>query len=103
MEDKKSDFLYGERSIYKIPNDPFCLTVPHVDDDTDENKIWDNKDVLRIEVLESNNSYSSYMSTEGFTQRNGSKYGWESSFEMVYPDPDDIEKDDKKKGLTKFD
>ena len=103
MEDKKSDFLYGERSIYKIPTDPFCLTITHAKDDTSDNKIWDNGNVLRIEVLESNNRYSSYMSTEGFTQRNGSRYGWESAFEMIYPDPDDIEKDDLKNGLTKFD
>jgi hypothetical protein len=26
MDDKKSDYLYGERSIYKFASDPFCLT-----------------------------------------------------------------------------
>jgi hypothetical protein len=26
MDDKKSDFTYGERSIYAVPKDPFCLT-----------------------------------------------------------------------------
>ena len=103
MEDKKSDFLYGERSIYKIPSDPFCLTVTNAKNDTSENRVWNNNNTLRVEVLESNNTYSSYMSTEGFTTRNGSRYGWESAFEMIYPDPDDIEKDDAKDGLTKFD
>lgn len=103
MDDKKSDFLYGERSIYKISADPFCLTTTHAKEDTKANKIWDNKNVLRIEVLESNNRYSSYMSTEGFASRNGSKYGWETAFEMIYPDPDDLDEEDTKAGLNKFD
>lgn len=103
MEDKKSDFNYGERSIYKIPTDPFCLTVTHAKDDTNANKIWNNNNTLRMEVLESNNTYSSYMSFEGFTSKVGNRYGWESAFEMIYPDPDDIISDDTKNGLTKFD
>lgn len=102
MDDKKSDFLYGERSIYKIPADPFCLTTIHAKDDTKENKVWDNKNVLRMEVLESNNNYSSYMSTEGFTDRQGSRYGWESAFEIIYPDPDDLDAEDAKLGIDKF-
>ena len=103
MDDKKSDFLFGERSIYKIPTDPFCLTVAHAKDDSKENKVWNNNNVLRIEVLESNNRYSSYMSTEGFTSRVGNRYGWESAFEMIYPDPDDLEEKDTKDGKSKFD
>jgi hypothetical protein len=103
MDDKKSDFLYGERSIYKIPTDPFCLTTIHAKDDTSDNKVWTNDNVLRIEVLESNNQYSSYMSTNGFEDRSGSRFGWESAFEMIYPDPDDIQESDAKKGKTKFD
>lgn len=102
MEDKKSDFNYGERSIYKVPSDPFCLTVAHAKDDTDNNLVWDNNNVLRIEVLESNNQYSSYITTEGFEQRSGNRYGWESAFEMIYPDPDHIEKSDAKNGKDKF-
>lgn len=103
MDDKKSDFLYGERSIYKIPADPFCLTTTHANDDTAANKIWDNSNVLRMEVLESNHPFSSYMSTDGFATRNGNKYGWETAFEMIYPDPDDLEKKDTKNGKSKFD
>jgi hypothetical protein len=103
MDDKKSDFLYGERSIYKISADPFCLTTTHAKEDTKANKVWDNGNVLRIEVLESNNRYSSYLTTEGFASRNGSKYGWETAFEMIYPDPDDLNEDDTKAGLNKFD
>ena len=94
MEDKKSDYNYGERSIYKVATDPFCMTVTHKDDDTKANCIWDNKDVLRIEVLNVNDRYSSYTTTEGFETFSNGKYGWESSFEMIYPDPDDVEEDD---------
>jgi hypothetical protein len=64
MDDKKSDYTYGERSIYKAsPNDPFCITNAYRKSDTDANKIWDNKDVLRIEVLTINTPLSSYMET----------------------------------------
>ena len=71
MEDKKSDYCYGERSIYKVATDPFCMTVTHKDDDTKANCIWDNKNVLRIEVLNVNDRYSSYTTTEGFDAFNG--------------------------------
>ena len=67
MEDKSSDYCYGERSIYNVAKDPFCLTTPHKNDDSDANKIWDNKNVLRFEVLDINSAYTSYMSNTGFT------------------------------------
>lgn len=112
MEDKKSDFLYGERSIYKIPSDPFCLTTTHAKDDTKDNKIWDNGNVLRIEVIESNNVYSSYITSNGFTdienivnpttnEITGRRYKWEKAFELIYPDPDDFE-DDKFQQNSEF-
>ena len=91
MDDKKSDFCFGERSIYKVQADPFCLTVTHKDEDTDSNCIWNNENVLQIEVLEINKSYSSYITDSGFESVSGSRYGWESQFEMIYPDPDDLE------------
>ena len=114
MDDKKSDFLYGERSIYKIAQDPFCLTVAHAKDDKKQNRVWNNGDVLRIEVLESNNQFSSYMSTDGFTDIvnivdektgmiTGRRYNWEGSFEAIYPDPDDMAEDDAAEGKDKFD
>lgn len=103
MEDKKSDYCYGERSIYKVATDPFCLTVTHKDEDKKSNCIWDNENVLRIEVLEINKSYSSYVTDEGFDTFSGGKYGWESQFEMIYPDPDDVEEDDDAAGLSKGD
>lgn len=110
MDDKKSDFLYGERSIYKVQQDPFCLTTTHKSDDKSENKIWDNGNVLRIEVVESNNVYSSYMTSDGFDEteyasnEEGSsekRYKWERAFEMIYPDPDDLA-GDVSDGTDKF-
>ena len=101
MEDKKSDYCYGERSIYKIAADPFCLTVAHKNEDTSNNRIWDNSNVLRIEVLNVNDRYSSYETLDGFETFSGDKYGWEDSFELIYPDPDDVEEDDGAAGLSK--
>lgn len=112
MDDKKSDFSFGERSIYAVPADPFCLTNTHKDDDTNENLVWDNKDVLRIEVVGSNVPFTSYMTHNNFTdivsivdETTGKvtrMYNWEQAFEMVYPDEDDLNKDDAKNGIDKF-
>lgn len=117
MEDKKSDFNYGERSIYSIPSDPFCLTNTHKDDDTKQNRVWNNKNVLRIEVVGSNVPFTSYMTHEGFTDIvtreeldiNGEPtgkttrlYNWENVFEMIFPDEDDLAEDDAKAGIDKF-
>ena len=108
MEDKSSDYCYGERSIYNIAKDPFCLTTTHKNDDTDANKIWDNKNVLRFEVLGINSSYTSFMSNTGFTNiindtltNQPSQYAFEQKFEMIYPDPDDLE-GDSTAGTDKF-
>jgi hypothetical protein len=70
MDDKKSDYTYGERSIYYFGtgNDPFVLRTENTKNgplgkqDTKENLAWDNKDVLRIEVVVPNAPLSSYMS-----------------------------------------
>lgn len=112
MDDKKSDFNYGERSIYAVPADPFCLTNTHKDEDTDANCVWDNKDVLRVEVVGSNVPFTSYMTHNGFTDilsienqethQVVRKYAWEQAFEMIYPDGDDIAKDDAKNGMDRF-
>lgn len=107
MEDKKSDFCYGERSIYKVQKDPFCLTTPNKSADTDENMIWDNTNVLRMEVLSVNSQFSSYLSSTGFDNilydSNGAaaSYRWEADFEMIYPDPDDLT-GDATDGTDKF-
>ena len=100
MDDKKSDYLYGERSIYAVPKDPFCLTNTYKSMDTKENRVWSNKDVLRIEVLGSNVPFTSYMTHDNFTnvvsvtdQTTGKvteMYNWEQAFELVYPDEDDV-------------
>lgn len=112
MDDKKSDYTYGERSIYAVPTDPFCLTSVHKDDDTKANRIWSNDNVLRIEVVGSNVPFSSYMTDNNFEdvvevtdQVTGNvtrMYNWEQTFELIYPDEDDIAEDDAKAGLDKF-
>ena len=86
MEDKKADFIFGERSIYyykdtqrnfDIADDPFVLKyintkkgehaieLPNGNTqalDSAENRIWDNANVLRIEGLTINTKFSSFMS-----------------------------------------
>jgi hypothetical protein len=112
MDDKKSDFCFGERSIYAVPADPFCLTNTHKDDDTSSNLVWDNKNVLRVEVVGSNVPFTSYMTHDNFTDivsiedqathKVTRMYNWEQVFEMIYPDEDDIVEDDAKNGIDKF-
>lgn len=111
MDDKKSDFCYGERSIYKAdPKDPFCQKIENKDFDTDDNKIWDNDNVLRIEVLNINTFFTSYMSDHDengidfearIPQSTGDIYRWEQDFEMIYPDPDDVD-GNPEKGTDKW-
>ena len=108
MEDKKSDFCYGERSIYKTSRkDPFCLTTVNAKGDTKENRIWNNKDVLRMEVLAVNSKYSSYLSDANFedvvfdANQKRIGYKWEEAFELTYPDPDDV-MGDPAMGTDKF-
>lgn len=125
MDDKKSDYIYGERSIYHFGtgNDPFVLKTENTKNgangkqDTDANCVWDNKNVLRIEIVLPNTTLSSYMDfnitdsagTHACTDikyneaGNPSQYYWEDYFEMIYPDTDDIEADDSADGMTKFD
>lgn len=126
MDDKKSDFLYGERSIYSFSDnsDPFVMNIDNTKNgingkqDVAANKVWDNKNVLQIEIVLPNTLVTSYMSMQVPTtmelddqgnivntggsyvdcreikydgQGNPVKYYWEDYFEMIYPDPDDIE------------
>lgn len=113
MDDKKSDYNFGERSIYAVPADPFCLTQTHKSEDTKENRVWNNNNVLRIEVVGSNVPFTSYMTDTNFERieevvddtsgKTTRMYNWEQAFELIYPDADDVEEDDAKAGLTKFD
>ena len=125
MDDKKSDYTYGERSIYHFgnDNDPFVLRTentkngPNGKQDTSDHCVWDNKNVLRIEVVLPNTRLSSYMDfnvtdTQGNAhlctdikydeKGNPTQYYWEDYFELIYPDEDDVAEDDAKSGLTKF-
>ena len=121
MDDKKSDYIYGERSIYytEDPSDPFCLKTKNRKLDVAQNKVWDNKNVLQIEVVYPNSPLTSYVSKEiaseytltdddelipapGATRvrfdqpiqydssGNPTLYQWEQHFELIYPDKDDL-------------
>lgn len=114
MEDKKSDFNFGERSIYKAAaTDPYCLTIEHKNDDTAANRIWNNNKVLRMEVININTTFSSYMSMtdpdnvdfdaiviDSETNK-PVQYRFEQDYELIYPDPDDVEGDEAL-GTDKF-
>ena len=117
MDDKKSDYSFGERSIYAVASDPFCLTNTHKDEDTKANRVWSNSNVLRIEVVGSNVPFTSYMTHDHFTDivtveetddqgeptgKTHRSYNWEQDFEMIYPDEDDIAEDDAAAGMDKF-
>ena len=118
MDDKKSDFVYGQRSIYYAKdtstgannaNDPFCVKLNQTtgkslwDEKADTTKkIWDNENVLRIEVLSVNSTladYRGYVADNSHrrfdnfvqgTDENSTSLGWEEDFELVYPDKEDI-------------
>ena len=114
MDDKKSDFLYGERSIYHYydETDPFCLKLENKSEDTKANRVWDNDKVVRIECVLLDNVLTSFMDyhVPRFSKdtvnsganvpcdavkydEKGEKlnFYWEDYFEMIYPDPDDFE------------
>lgn len=130
MDDKKSDFVYGERSIYWYydESDPFCLKIENSKQDKGSNKVWDNKDVLRIEVVRLNTNLTSYLNyyvksanddphpghggamvpcdeIKYDENNNPVCFYWEDDVEMIYPDPEDltIEVDGKKVTEDKFD
>lgn len=135
MDDKKSDYTFGERSIYSFGNntDPFVMNIDNTKNgkngkqDTKENRVWSNSDVLRVEVVLPNYELTSYMDfnvaanytideqgnvqtgagttvpctdikVDGNNKQVG--YYWEDFFDLIYPDPDDLEEE---AGVTKFD
>lgn len=128
MDDKKSDTIYGERSIYSFGNntDPFVMNVDNTKNgrngkqDTSENRVWNNNNVMRVEVVLPNYELTSYMNfnvnasysinedgevqeasgamvpcTDIKLDNEGNPIGfyWEDFFDLIYPDPDDIEED----------
>ena len=115
MDDKKSDYTYGQRSIYKVDdlqsgtnnaNDPFCVKRSQSGDslwDEDNGiKIWDNDKVLRIECLSVNSTLADFRGTvadnsqRAFdnvilgTNEEDTSIGWEEDFELVYPEKEEI-------------
>lgn len=131
MDDKKSDYVFGERSIYLTDDlsDPFCLKTENKKKDKETNCVWDNKNVLQIEVVYPNSPLTAYTTkyvATSYTEdeetglmvpvddaqhkfdeiykRDGENfcYYWEQHFELIYPDADDIEEEDAKNGIDKF-
>ena len=126
MDDKKSDFVYGERSIYYVEDpqtrannagDPFCLrkgpSGNSLWNEKSGTKIWDNYHVLRIEGSTINSTLADFRGTvadnskrryddfiSGSNEYNTS-IGWEEDFELIYPDKEDITSD-KKFSADKF-
>ena len=115
MDDKKSDYTYGQRSIYKVEdrqygtnnaNDPFCVKMSSEGtslwDEKNGTKIWDNDNVLRIECLSVNstladfrgdtadNSHRRYDNVVLGTNEDNTSIGWEEDFELVYPEKEEI-------------
>ena len=115
MDDKKSDYVFGERSIYKVEdpqsgtnnaNDPFCVKMSQSGealwDESKGVKIWNNNKVLRIECLSVNSTLADF---RGVTADNSGRrfdnvilgtddtntsIGWEEDFELVYPEKEEI-------------
>lgn len=97
MDDKKSDYNFGERSLYNCKKDPYKFL------ESDSNKaeydeytrIWDNKNTLQIEVLRNTNELSMYESADTYFDTNDDGVRWQQAFEFIYPDQDDLEADGK--------
>lgn len=117
MDDKKSDYTYGQRSIYSnFPNsddDPFVIkriNVPYSTKnpeglrpegaekyDKAQNRIWNNSGVLRIEVLDTDGDVVNFI-TEANTYYNTDSSGKKTpntDFELIYPDVDDIDTEEE--------
>jgi len=116
MDDKKSDYIYGERSIYNIPKDPFRFLESSK---KQGERIWDNKDVIRLEVVTVNTPFADYRAeSEPITisqtetrnvkynetfQRDGETFrGWENDFELIYPAKEDLKDGEFDEIATKF-
>lgn len=99
MDDKKSDYIYGQRSIYNVAEDPFCLTNAHKGDDVSQNRIWDNKNVLRIELLSMDDDVVDYIKECSPIYSDPVN---KNTYEFVYPDEDDITDDEKDQKFAPF-
>lgn len=116
MDDKKADYIYGQRSIYKVENvqsgannsnDPFCVkrdpqTGESLWDEDNGIKIWDNDKVLRIECLSVNSTLADFRGVIADNSKrrfdniiygeneDSTSIGWEEDFELVYPEKEEI-------------
>jgi hypothetical protein len=115
MDDKKSDYVYGERSIYKVQDtqsgtnnaqDPFCIKADSqgnsIWNEKNGERIWDNDKVLRIECLSVNSTLADFRGVIADNSRrrfddvilgqneDNTSIGWEEDFELVYPEKEEI-------------
>lgn len=92
LNDKGNEYVYGFRSIYNNPEDPFYLYSTK-----DKTKIlWDNVNVHCYEILDNSNLFSTFSTTEGWNDiiedQDGTKtLAWEKAFESRYPEVEETD------------
>ena len=121
MDDKKSDYEYGERSMYTgwkddDGQDPFVMkrkNIPQSEKnpdgmrppgspkyDTKQYRVWDNKHVVRIEFLATDDPEVNFLRFPSGSAQSDYWTTWDTSrekrvanpwFELIYPDVDDID------------
>lgn len=118
MDDKKTDYEYGERSIYQgfgDDTDPFVMcrrNIPQSDKNPDgqrpagsekydkaKYRIWNNNQVVRIEMLDPDGNEVNFITEPQGCPENPYWIVWDqdranrtanTSFEIIYPDIDDM-------------
>lgn len=124
MDDKKSDFLYGQRSIYNYIGDPYTFNTKKDKKDV----LWDNKDVSRWEFTLNDSEISAFTNIEDWwstpkeyadedadpnevissgeggeqTLTTDKKWEFENSIEIIYPDRDDLNDEEYRAQATKI-
>lgn len=106
MEEKKSNFSNGMRSIYNTidnENNPDPFQFKKKDSGS---KIWNNSGCHQFELLTSTDDLTLFLNTRGWDDIDLTKpYGSgryperEKNYEIIYPDPDDLLEDDPNGGL----
>lgn len=123
MNDKKDDYLYGERTIYNCPGDPFCFDDAH--DKKAYLPLWDNTHVTRFEFKSNNHPISTGKDVSTFYKQpqeferdddevvsdgeggdasgmSATNYDFEQALEIIYPDYDDFFNKNKEFELDKY-
>lgn len=118
MDDKKTDYEYGQRSIYQgfgDDTDPFVMkrkNIPESDKNPDgqrprgadkydkaKYRVWDNSNCIRIEVLDPDGNEVNFITEPTGCAQSPYWIVWDpiranrtanTSFELIYPDLDDL-------------